>query len=227
MILHWIVIIINKFEVLDYAGLCWPLWPWMIFFNKNWPFLMKIKHNWTVSNNQISKSISEGYQVFQITVNDLMKISKKIKGIWKRILLLNKEIYKQHGDTNWLSFEQVNLETMVCSKTHFKPKQKKLSNLYTNCNLLLDLIAFYLPCKIWGLNFSILQKIFIRTKFYLCMLQIIFPCCKIAYYAALTGIVFSYLYKNLQKMPIVKNFLNKFVNINNHTHNFLHGVLIL
>ena len=28
-------------------------------------------------------------------------------------------------------------------------------------------------------------------------------------------------------MPIVKNFLNKFVNINNHTHNFLHGVLIL
>ena len=28
-------------------------------------------------------------------------------------------------------------------------------------------------------------------------------------------------------MPIVRNFLNKFVNINNHTHNFLHGVLIL
>ena len=28
-------------------------------------------------------------------------------------------------------------------------------------------------------------------------------------------------------MPIVKNFLNKFVNINNLTQNFLHGVSIL
>ena len=28
-------------------------------------------------------------------------------------------------------------------------------------------------------------------------------------------------------MPIVKNFLTKFVNIKNHTHTFLHGALIL
>ena len=82
-----------------------------------------------------------------------------------------------------------------------------------------DLSAFYLPCKIWRLIFSMLQKIFIRVKLFLCRLQIIFPCCKLLYYAALTGIVFRHLYRNFQKMPIVKNFLNKFVNINNHTHN--------
>ena len=38
---------------------------------------------------------------------------------------------------------------------------------------------------------------------------------------------FVYLYKNFQKVPIVKNFLTKFVTITNHTHGFLHGVLIL
>jgi hypothetical protein len=35
------------------------------------------------------------------------------------------------------------------------------------------------------------------------------------------------LYKIFQKMPILKNFLTKFVNINNPTQNFLDGVLIL
>ena len=33
--------------------------------------------------------------------------------------------------------------------------------------LLCDYSASYLPCKIWGSNFSMLQKIFIRVKFYL------------------------------------------------------------
>ena len=32
----------------------WPLWPWMNFLSKNWPLLIKIKHNWPVSNNQMS-----------------------------------------------------------------------------------------------------------------------------------------------------------------------------
>ena len=40
----------------------WPLWPWIIFLSKNRPLMIKIKHNWTVSNIQISKSISKGSQ---------------------------------------------------------------------------------------------------------------------------------------------------------------------
>ena len=31
MILHWIVIITNKFEVLDFAGLCWPSLAFLAF----------------------------------------------------------------------------------------------------------------------------------------------------------------------------------------------------
>ena len=42
----------------------WPLWPWIIFLSKNWPLLIKIKHFWPVSNNQMSKSISEGDRAF-------------------------------------------------------------------------------------------------------------------------------------------------------------------
>ena len=70
MILHWIVIITNKFEVLDFAGLCWPSLAFLAFvalddfFKQKLAFADKIKHNWHVSNNQISKSISEGDQAF-------------------------------------------------------------------------------------------------------------------------------------------------------------------
>ena len=50
---------------------------------------------------------------------------------------------------------------------------------FLNCNqekteILVYNRAFYLPCKIWALDFSMLQKIFIKVKFYLCMLHIIF-----------------------------------------------------
>ena len=31
MILHWIVIITKKFEVLDFAGLCWPSLAFLAF----------------------------------------------------------------------------------------------------------------------------------------------------------------------------------------------------
>ena len=72
-----------------------------------------------------------------------------------------------------------------------------------------------------------MQKIFIRVKLFCAGFKYFLQCCKIVYYAVLTGINFCYLYKHFQKMPIMKNFLTKFVNINNHTHNFLYGVLRL
>ena len=46
----------------------WPLWPWMNFLSKNWPLLIKIKHNWPVSTNQMSKPISKRNQAFWISV---------------------------------------------------------------------------------------------------------------------------------------------------------------
>ena len=46
----------------------WPLWPWRIFLKQKLAFMIKIKHNWPVSNNHFSKSISEGGWAFQITV---------------------------------------------------------------------------------------------------------------------------------------------------------------
>ena len=54
--------------LLAFVGLHWPLWPWKKFLSKNWPLLIKIKHNLPVSNNQMSKLISEGDQAFQFTV---------------------------------------------------------------------------------------------------------------------------------------------------------------
>ena len=48
-----------------------------------------------------------------------------------------------------------------------------------------------------------------------------------ACYTALAKIEFRYLYKNSKNSANYKEFLTKFVNINNHMHNFLHGVLIL
>ena len=59
-----------KFKVLDFAGLCWPslafygLCGLACFLRKNWPLLIKIKHNWPVSDSQMSKSIAEGARTF-------------------------------------------------------------------------------------------------------------------------------------------------------------------
>jgi hypothetical protein len=45
------VIITKNFEVLGYAGLCWPSLAFLAFMalddflSKKWPFLIKIKHN--------------------------------------------------------------------------------------------------------------------------------------------------------------------------------------
>ena len=66
-ILHWIVIITEKFEVFDFAGLCWPSLAFVAldeFSKQKLAFADKIKHNWPVSNNQISKSISKGNKAF-------------------------------------------------------------------------------------------------------------------------------------------------------------------
>ena len=90
-----------------------------------------------------------------------------------------------------------------------------------------DLSAFYLPCKIWGSNFSMLKKLFIRVKFYLCSLPIIFSMlqkCILCSFDWNCSLVF------VQKIPKNANcedFLTKFVYINNHTHHFLHMVVIL
>ena len=54
-----------------------------------------------------------------------------------------------------------------------------------------------------------------------------FACCETVFYASLARIVFRYLYKNFQKMPITyEEFLNKFVNLI-YTFIILHGVLNL
>ena len=42
----------------------WPLWPWINFLSKNWPFLVKIRHNWPVCNNQVSKLLFEWDRAF-------------------------------------------------------------------------------------------------------------------------------------------------------------------
>ena len=47
------------------------------------------------------------------------------------------------------------------------------------------------------------------------------------FYEALAEIVFVYLYKIFPKNENYEEFLTKFVNINNHTYHFLHGLLIL
>ena len=74
MILHWLVIITYKFEVLGYAGLCWPSLAFLAFvalddfLSKNWPLLIKIKHNWPVYYNQMSKPITKRDRAFWNTV---------------------------------------------------------------------------------------------------------------------------------------------------------------
>ena len=86
---------------------------------------------------------------------------------------------------------------------------------------------FYLPCKIWRLNLSKLQKIFIRVKVYLCRLQIVFSMLQ---KYILCSFDWNYFYVFLQTFPKnanYKHFWTKYVNINNHTHPFLHGVVML
>ena len=63
--------ILKFWAMLAFVGLhwpFWPLWPWMIFLSKNWPLLIKIKHNWSVSNNQMSKPITKQDRTFWSTV---------------------------------------------------------------------------------------------------------------------------------------------------------------
>ena len=53
--------------LLAFVGLCWPLLASLAFVNflsENWPLLIKIKHNGPVSNNKMSKSISESHRAF-------------------------------------------------------------------------------------------------------------------------------------------------------------------
>ena len=53
----------------------------MNFLSKNWPLLIKFKHNWPVSHNQMSKSISEGH--FKIHCGFIAKLSL----LWHKYLL--------------------------------------------------------------------------------------------------------------------------------------------
>ena len=46
----------------------WPLWPWMNFLSKNWPLQIKIKHNWPISNIQMSKTNNKPDRAFWISV---------------------------------------------------------------------------------------------------------------------------------------------------------------
>ncbi len=50
--------------LLTFVGLFWPLLPLMNFLSKKWPFSVKIKHNWPVCNNQMSKPISKWDRAF-------------------------------------------------------------------------------------------------------------------------------------------------------------------
>ena len=60
----------ENLKFLDFAGLCWPSLAFLAFvaldnfLKQKLAFADKIKQNWPVSNNQISKSISEGDQAF-------------------------------------------------------------------------------------------------------------------------------------------------------------------
>ena len=47
-----------------------------------------------------------------------------------------------------------------------------------------------------------------------------FPCCKNAIYEALTGIVYLFICAKMSKNANCKDFLTKFVIINNHTNHF-------
>ena len=102
----------------------WPLWPWMIFLSKKWPLLIKIKHNWHVSNNQMSKPIAKQVSPTWITVipwsnslfaqessiNDFRKIKKKNTHIfWRqRIMIKTTSVLKFLPSTN----QRLQLETL-------------------------------------------------------------------------------------------------------------------
>ena len=89
------------------------------------------------------------------------------------------------------------------------------------------LSAFYLPCKIWGLNFSMLQKIFNIVKFYLCRLYSFFSMLKKCILCSFDWNCFQVFKQKFPKNANCEGFLTKFVNINNYTDYFLHGVVIL
>ena len=111
---------------------------------------------------------------------------------------------------------------VVCTAISLQPP---LARLHVHKSFVDVRALFICPSKYVGWVFAWCEN-FIREKFYLCRLQKKFVCCKNAFHAALAGIVFKYLYKTFQKNANHEEFLTKFVNTNNRTHNFLHGVII-
>ena len=97
----------------------WPLWPWMNFLSKNWPLLIKIKHNWLVSNNQMSKPISKCNLAFWITVNWVKSRTKdffntsKFKlihcNLWRKSTDLSKEPWLLSARL-WYNYEKIVLQ---------------------------------------------------------------------------------------------------------------------
>ena len=85
----------------------------------------------------------------------------------------------------------------------------------------------YLPCEIWGLKFCLVYKSFIRAKFYLCRLHINFCTLQRCIFCIFSWKYFLVSVQNISKNANYEEFLAKFVNTNNHTHIFLHGVIIL
>ena len=104
-----------------------------------------------------------------------------------------------------------------------RPLAKRVQNWIVDRSAAWDISRpFYLPCKIWGLNFCMVQKIFIREKFYLfrcsgckkkCMPQKCILC-------SFRWNLFWVFVQNFPKNANYEEFLTKFVNINNHTEIF-------
>ena len=83
----WNIDEINKFlkvwPLMAFFGLhwpIWPLWPWMNYKSKKWPLQIKIRHNWPVSNIQMSKTNNEPDWAFWISVGRPVK--RPITNIW-------------------------------------------------------------------------------------------------------------------------------------------------
>ena len=70
-------------------GLWWPFWPslaffpWMKFLSKDQSLMINIKQNWAVSNNQMSKPISESKLPIYSTVCTYKVLYLLINGHWR------------------------------------------------------------------------------------------------------------------------------------------------
>ena len=89
----------------------------------------------------------------------------------------------------------------------FKTKKNVRSTFlyYLSCELSNPRALFICPCKVWVLFFSMMEKISSGRGFSCIGCIWFFACSQNAFYAALAKIVFRYLYKNFQKIPIMKN----------------------